>query len=59
LRKKIHRGLDERALRGLHTGGRCYGYSTVDVEGGKRVIVNVNEAEIVRRIFQIVRTDAH
>lgn len=53
LRKKVHNGLDERALRGLHTGGRCYGYSTKDTEGGKRVVVNEIEAAVVRRIFQL------
>ena len=53
LRKNIHRGLDERALRGLHTGGRCYGYSTIETEGGKRVVVNEGEAVIVRRVFQM------
>ena len=53
LRKKIHRGLDERVLRGLHAGGRCFGYVTADAEGGKSVIVNEAEAEIVREIFRM------
>ncbi len=53
LKKKVHRGLDERALRGLHTGGRCYGYSTIEVDGGKRVVVNEVEAEVVRRVFRM------
>src|SRR5258708_2275404 len=29
LAKKTHRGLEGRALKGLHTGGRCYGYDNV------------------------------
>jgi site-specific DNA recombinase len=53
LRKKVHRGLDERARRGLHTGGRCYGYATVGAEGGKRVVLISKEAEIVKRVFQM------
>jgi site-specific DNA recombinase len=53
LRKKVHRGLDERALRGLHTGGRCYGYTTVESDGGKRVVVNDSQADVVRQIFRM------
>ena len=34
LAKKTHRGLESCALRGLHTGGRCYGYSLVPVGDG-------------------------
>ncbi len=26
LAKKTHRGLESRAIKGLHTGGSCYGY---------------------------------
>ena len=53
LAKKVHRGLDERVLRGLHAGGRCFGYVTVEASGGKKVSVNESEAETVRRIFQL------
>src|SRR5579863_6018502 len=43
LAKKTHRGLEGRALEGLHTGGRCFGYSnTVTPEG---VRLQINEAE--------------
>src|SRR5262249_32857221 len=29
LSKTTHRGLEGRAIKGLHTGGRCYGYDNV------------------------------
>ncbi len=53
LGQKTFRGLEGRALRGLHTGGKCYGYSTVPVEGGKKLQVNEAEAVLVRRIFEM------
>jgi site-specific DNA recombinase len=55
LAKKIHRGMEGLALRGLHTGGRIFGYDTVSVgEGaGKRLVINAVEAAIVRRIFTL------
>jgi DNA invertase Pin-like site-specific DNA recombinase len=53
LGQKTLRGLEGRALRGLHTGGRCFGYSTVPVEGGKKLQVNKTEAALVRRIFEM------
>jgi len=55
LAKKTHRGLESCALRGLHTGGRCYGYSTVRVGDGesKRLQVNQAEAVIVKEIFEL------
>jgi len=53
LGQKTHRGLEGLALRGLHTGGRIYGYSIVDCAEGKRLVVNEPEALIVRRIFQM------
>ena len=34
LGKKTHRGLEGLAMRGFHTGGNCYGYRSVRVEGG-------------------------
>jgi site-specific DNA recombinase len=36
LAKKTHRGLEGALLRGLHAGGRCYGYRNVHAEGGWR-----------------------
>src|ERR1017187_2161648 len=53
LSKKTHRGLEGRALQGLHTGGRCFGYDNVTDAGGVRLRVNATEAAIVRRIFEM------
>jgi site-specific DNA recombinase len=54
LAKKTHRGLEGRALKGLHTGGRCFGYDHVAEDGGGvRLRINSKEAEIIRRIFQM------
>jgi DNA invertase Pin-like site-specific DNA recombinase len=53
LAQKTHRGLESRALQGLHTGGVCYGYTAVRTgeSEAKRLVINENEARIVRRIF--------
>jgi site-specific DNA recombinase len=54
LAKKTHRGLEGAFLRGLHAGGRCYGYRNVPVEGGGvRLEVEESEAAVLRRIFQM------
>jgi len=54
LAKKTHRGLEGALLRGLHAGGRCYGYRNVPVEGGGvRLEVEAKEAEVVRRLFEM------
>ena len=55
LAKKTHRGLEGLMLRGQHTGGRCFGYDSVPVPGttGKQLIINENEAVVVRRIFEM------
>ncbi len=54
LAKKTHRGLEGRALQGLHTGGRCFGYENVtESGGGVRLRINPAEAAIVRRIFEM------
>jgi site-specific DNA recombinase len=55
LAKKTHRGLEGLMLRGQHTGGRCFGYDSVPVSGttGKQLVINENEAAIVRRIFEM------
>jgi site-specific DNA recombinase len=55
LAKKTHRGLESCALRGLHTGGRCYGYSTVAFGEGesKRYVINETEAAVIREIFEM------
>jgi DNA invertase Pin-like site-specific DNA recombinase len=55
LAKKTHRGMEGVALRGLHTGGRIFGYDTVSLgEGaGKKLVANPSEAATVRRIFEL------
>ena len=55
LAKKTHRGMEGLALRGLHTGGRIFGYETVSLgEGaGKKLVVNPSEAATVKRIFEL------
>lgn len=58
LRDKTHRGLEGRANRDLHTGGRCFGYTTekhpnpADAERPLCVLrVEESEAPVVLRIF--------
>src|SRR5712692_4056520 len=54
LSKKTHRGLEGVFLRGLHAGGRCYGYRNVPAEGGGvKLEIEEAEAEVMRRIFQM------
>lgn len=53
LGKKTHRGLEGKALRGLHAGGRCYGYTNVKTPEGVQQVINEHEAHVVRRIFEM------
>src|SRR5580692_10289777 len=54
LGQKTHRGMQGLALRGFHTGGRCFGYTSVKAEDGSaRLTINEGEAEVVRRIFRL------
>jgi site-specific DNA recombinase len=55
LAKKTHRGIEGLVLRGLHSGGRCYGYSAVPAGEGesKRLLINEQEAPVVKRIFEM------
>jgi DNA invertase Pin-like site-specific DNA recombinase len=46
--RRTRRGLEGRALKAMPTGGKAYGYETVD---GKRVVVP-EQATIIREIFQ-------
>ena len=49
---KTHRGMQGLALRGYHTGGRRFGYTSVTAEDrSARLEVNPQEAEIIRRIY--------
>jgi site-specific DNA recombinase len=52
--KRVRRGMEGLIRRGLHTGGRCFGYrNQKDSEGNTRLQVHEPEAEIVRRIFRM------
>ena len=55
LAKKTHRGLEGLVLKGRHAGGRVFGYSTIPAEDGrgKTLVVDTQQAEVVRRIFQM------
>lgn len=54
LAKKTHRGMEGLALRGMHTGGRVYGYRSVPIEGGgAKLTIYEPQAVVVRRIFQL------
>lgn len=60
VRTETHRGLEGRALGGFSTGGRCYGYSTVQEENPpdlehprKRAVIHPDEAALVRRVFRL------
>src|SRR5579859_2339960 len=65
LAKKTFRGVEQRALDGLHTGGRCFGYRNVPIEDlsqldshgrpvvrGVRLEVDPAQAKTVLRIFE-------
>jgi site-specific DNA recombinase len=58
LAKKTHRALEGRALKGLHTGGRCFGYRSVKGDDGVRLEVYETEAATVRRIFEMAAAGA-
>ncbi len=65
LRERTLRGLQGRFVRGLHTGGRIYGYRSAPVldpngrldsagkplQLGAELFIDSEEAEVVRRIF--------
>ena len=53
LAKKTHRGLEGRVLKGLHAGGRCFGYDNERAGDPVRLRINQAEAAIVRRIFEM------
>lgn len=60
VRTETHRGLQGRALAGFWTGGRVYGYTTLEEENPpdpehrrKRPVIDEKEAEVVRRIFRL------
>jgi len=49
---RVRRGMVGNLSRGLHTGGRCYGYRIDGPEGGRRMVLEPGEAKVVRRIFE-------
>ncbi len=62
--EKVHRGQEGRVLKGLHPGGRCYGYRNVPIEdptrpakygrpavSGVRLEINQQEASVIQRIY--------
>lgn len=51
--KRVRRGLEGLIRRGLHTGGRCFGYRSRKDADGTRLEIYEPEAIIVRRIFQM------
>jgi site-specific DNA recombinase len=52
LGKKTHRGMEGRILKGLHAGGRCFGYRNEVGPDGVRLVIDDAEAVIVARIFE-------
>lgn len=51
--KRVRRGLEGLIRRGLHTGGRCYGYRSRKDSDGTRLEIYEPEAIIVRRVFNL------
>lgn len=49
---RTRRGLQANAQRGCSTGGKAYGYvSEVQPDSSKRLVINEEQAAVVRRIF--------
>ena len=60
LADRTRRGLQGAAIEGTHTGGRCFGYQNVALPHSgnskrrpSKLVVDQEQAEIVRRIFQM------
>lgn len=51
--KRVRRGLEGLIRRGLHTGGRCYGYHSRRDHDGVRLEIFEPEADVVRKIFDL------
>lgn len=56
--KRVHRGMEGLVRKGLHTGGRCYGYRRREDESGVRLEIDPAQAVVVRRVFQMY-ADCH
>lgn len=52
LAKKVHRGLTGQFDRGLFAGGMSYGYRSIEVDGGRRLEINRDEAKWIVWIFE-------
>jgi site-specific DNA recombinase len=50
--KRVRRGLEGLIRRGLHTGGRCFGYRSRKSADGVRLEIAPDQAATVRRIFE-------
>lgn len=50
---RVRRGMEGLLRRGLHTGGRCFGYRARKDADGTRLEVYEPEAAIVRGIFEL------
>ncbi len=53
LATKTHRGMEGKALKGMATGGRCFGYATIKSDDEVHAKINNSEAETVVRIFKM------
>jgi site-specific DNA recombinase len=65
LARRTYRGVEDRALRGLHTGGRVFGYKRIPIVGDKldshgrhqfvgvQLEVDEEQAAVIRTIFQL------
>ena len=51
--KRVRRGLEGLIRRGLHTGGRIFGYRSRKDPDGTRLEIYEIEAAVVRRIFEM------
>lgn len=51
--KRVHRGMEGLARKGLHTGGRCYGFGRREDESGVHLQIEPTQAAVVRRVFQM------
>ena len=50
---KTHRGMQGRALKAMHTGGRVFGYRSVRGADGAKLEIHEAEAMVVRRMFEL------
>jgi DNA invertase Pin-like site-specific DNA recombinase len=51
--RRTRRGLERRAIKGMPTGGRSFGYASAADAGGGQRKVDSEQAEVVRRIFRL------